>query len=86
MNSKYGPRNQFLAREIDSVFLLVARIVEQLHVDAKLSRRVKCETYDVHPSRDCALDMLQQLSIFRKDNSEADHLEIAMEIISLHHA
>lgn len=80
---------------VNSALFLVARVLEQANLD-KLSLRGSrprrdekgfsntcTATYTDHPARDCATDFLNQITLFRYQNPDADHIEIALEVLRL---
>lgn len=84
MKIHYLSRTSLIRGPIDSSFLVVALMLEQLYKDARSNQGLLCETLDGHKARDCALTILHHLNSFRRDNPGADHIDIALELLRLH--
>ena len=74
---------------VNSALLLAAVVIEHAKADSKRDSRVNnmpvaCEeTYKEHTAQSCARDFLREIEDFQLKNPEADHIEIAIEVLSI---
>ena len=81
------PYQKYVHGPTDASFLLVAVMLERLRLDVKLNGRVKCGDIgdpNTHAVRDCAMVIMRDWNMYRADNPDADHVDLALELIRLH--
>lgn len=84
-NSSSTHRSRLIKTPIDGIFLLMAELIDLLREDATGTYNAICnDDYPLHTAKECAIVIYNKYLSFLQENPEADHIEVALEVIKLH--